>query len=808
MKEKLLQTAQRVLAVLVTALVLLVMCAQFSGYAYGVTIPGGNGVGESQMDSSKYTEAVQLPVTLYDYGQQVGDTWVTKDPTVLNEGIAGADSTTTEQKDFPSTMRFWDDRYEEWEPPSDPSSMLTSDGHLIKAGAWRWGMFNRTFSDWSSIIAVPSRDLFGTSSSSCSYNGKVFKKVFPDVAMDFSYDPKTNTYHYSSNESIGTFDGSGHVQKTERLGNNSGKVLGFWPFGDYNSHFGMTMAFDFKLPSKEYLENHEYYFAFSGDDDLVVYVDDDLVLDLGGAHTPIAGYIDFANQIVVYGKGSRQWHTDSFLKYVEKSGIPFHRSGFEEAGVDWNMDTLGYVKFSDLGIDLANGKEHNFKLAYLERGGTNSNLMIEMNLDVVVDVNYKVVGDNQPDPEKTDAVPVETSELHLGDAYNAKPGLTTTDEGYSFSGWYLDEDCTHPWVDGTELSESTTTLYGKWEYGKPVKSSDPESGSEVQPLQQITYTVSYENTNDSAEQVEITDVIPEHTTYLAGSASSEGGDVDFSEVGDDGTGSLKATWDDLEPGKTAYLTFTVVVDEDAIGMTVENDSDVDVNNKWHYKTNKVEHKVVPANFKISKSSDPESGSNVTSGDTISYQVAVMCDSLAKVDEITVVDPVSDFLTLKPDTVEVTISNRNGLDAGTREGTSVKCEDGFITVSIPYLMPGETALVEYDAVVGEMSGVDERDIENTAYVHAPAIGSGDPTYYGDGIPVGAIASNTVVHHQKVKDPVSPANFSDPHVTRTLTSTTTSLPKTGDDVAGTVAAILTALGLVGGGVVLILRSLRKA
>ena len=103
---------------------------------------------------------------------------------------------------------------------------------------------------------------------------------------------------------------------------------------------------------------------------------------------------------------------------------------------------------------------------------------------------------------------------------------------------------------------------------KPQKEAQPPTGSSVEPGQRIDYVIIIENTGgDLANDVEVQDGIPEHTTYIAGSAR-----VGNQAVADIGDGSPFEDGFDLsafggigafEPGERHVVAFSVQVDEGA-----------------------------------------------------------------------------------------------------------------------------------------------------------------------------------------------------------------------------------------------------
>lgn len=146
----------------------------------------------------------------------------------------------------------------------------------------------------------------------------------------------------------------------------------------YNHHFGMTMEADFTLSSdNDYRYNGEdVVFDYSGDDDMWVFVDDVLVLDVGGIHEPAAGTINFTKGYV----------------YVEDEQLTgdYELVNRPEAS---QADANGQIKMKKTSMhDLftAAGEsgwvpegKHTIKVFYLERGGNYSNLAMEFNLPTV-----------------------------------------------------------------------------------------------------------------------------------------------------------------------------------------------------------------------------------------------------------------------------------------------------------------------------------------------------------------------------------------------------------------------------------------
>ena len=217
--------------------------------------------------------------------------------------------------------------------------------------------------------------LFDTSANSESVKG------YANVQGLFQQDAN-GYYYYNSNINYAWFDETKNrfvlyehtfSQNTEGTHEQTGssvnaKPIGFFPFHRYDAplsdathsgmnhnilldhHFGMSMQVDFTLPADRMLNSTDHIiYEFSGDDDLWVFVDNELVLDIGGIHQPVRGYIDFTDgEVYVYGVNNGQPQV-----------IPFVR-------------------------DLSTGTKHTLRMFYIERGGCDSNLSVKFNLPLTV----------------------------------------------------------------------------------------------------------------------------------------------------------------------------------------------------------------------------------------------------------------------------------------------------------------------------------------------------------------------------------------------------------------------------------------
>ncbi len=161
-------------------------------------------------------------------------------------------------------------------------------------------------------------------------------------------------------------------------------VLGY---DGVNHYYGMTIEAGFIQPVGGKVDGQNMQFKFSGDDDVWVFIDDVLVLDLGGIHGAVSGTIDFSNGMI-------------YTKDVDKS---------EDASETWTEKTIQsifedalspeeYEKFSFSNGTFADRTTHTIKFFYLERGNDASNCKIEFNFPTIptdsVAVSKEVTGED------------------------------------------------------------------------------------------------------------------------------------------------------------------------------------------------------------------------------------------------------------------------------------------------------------------------------------------------------------------------------------------------------------------------------
>ena len=250
----------------------------------------------------------------------------------------------------------------------------------------------------------------------------VLGKVYEDVSFPlkqkaiFAQDPnrpadndpegKAKYWYYDSNETSlylkqGSArqsyylagDGINEASHNRDAGNKTDNMgYGFFPFNEtvtgsasqYNYGFGAKLQFDFTLTENGKVivrtdssgQNIEVpiKFFFSGDDDVWVYIDGELMLDVGGAHGKASGLLEFGanNTVTPYVSSNKNTNTSDPMVYKG------YQSGETTKTVNYNGQPITFNKKGTTKT-LKDQSTHTLTMYYMERGMWESNMALAFN---------------------------------------------------------------------------------------------------------------------------------------------------------------------------------------------------------------------------------------------------------------------------------------------------------------------------------------------------------------------------------------------------------------------------------------------
>lgn len=204
-------------------------------------------------------------------------------------------------------------------------------------------------------------------------------------------------------------------------------LYGFNEGKDY--HFGMYGVAEFYQPVGGKVNGDDMIFEFTGDDDMVVYIDGALVLDLGGIHDAQSGYINFATGLVGYTNQTTgnavNWNYTTIKEQYNLANKSTSTSWKEIQVTKPDGKTEKREVFAD-------GTSHKLQMFYMERGAGASNLKIKVNIppipDGSVNIQKKVVGLNAAQAKK------EEYTLKLSTKTGEGSWQAAADQSYTVSG--------------------------------------------------------------------------------------------------------------------------------------------------------------------------------------------------------------------------------------------------------------------------------------------------------------------------------------------------------------------------------------
>ena len=345
------------------------------------------------------------------------------------------------------------------------------------------------------------------------------KAIFnEDQGVDYWYFDSKDTTLYLKQNSEQNSDSKYFLQSTKNRASSmnvnasSGSQghYGYFPFNEkatsgnastYNYGFGTKLQMDFTLTDDGKVETNKIVgekkektsikFFFSGDDDVWVFIDGQLALDVGGAHGKVSGLLEF---------GATDDGKNSVTAYVSKvkqggtSGSDQDKNSVKS--VTYNGEPINfYAQGTTLPLDK--GKKHTLTMYYMERGMWESNMAVAFNfpdnneLQVQKEVDLTNVTDddfkNCFTGQKIFNFTIQNQATHYGTTPAADPDTggiksqkvdLTAESGNTFKpatnsteGEYIFKLDTNPHPDSVQDTEQVLHWYARYTDTEPVSAA-------------------------------------------------------------------------------------------------------------------------------------------------------------------------------------------------------------------------------------------------------------------------------------------------------------------------------------------------
>ena len=231
--------------------------------------------------------------------------------------------------------------------------------------------------------------------------------------ITYSYDSGSDYAVYYDFDNNSFYESNQYIQNGT-TNDSTAPTKGFYPLnkpGDsreaVNMGFGTEFTIPFTLSKDGKINGQDITFNFTGDDDVWVFIDDYLVLDMGGAHRMASGTIDFAKKNVTV---ERAFTPDKSTTAAWKDGATrANQTSTESLKTFADIETDNGKTFADIETDNGktfadimadDSKVHTLKMFYMERGMIDSNMSVSFNfspipsgLTLSKDVNTASVND-------------------------------------------------------------------------------------------------------------------------------------------------------------------------------------------------------------------------------------------------------------------------------------------------------------------------------------------------------------------------------------------------------------------------------
>lgn len=373
------------------------------------------------------------------------------------------------------------------------------------------------------------------------------KAIFnEDQGVDYWYFDSKDTTLYLKQNSEQNSDSKYFLQKsTDDKKKNSVNVNassgpqsqnGYFPFNEtatsgvastYNYGFGTKLQMDFTLTDDGKVETNKIVgekkektsikFFFSGDDDVWVFIDGQLALDVGGAHGKVSGLLEFGETNTKDGK------KNSVTAYVSrvKTGGTSDNDKDETNGnravktVTYNGEKISFYTEStplvekDTPLVLDKGKKHTLTMYYMERGMWESNMAVAFNfpdnneLQVQKVVDLKNVTDddfrNCFKNQKIFNFTIQNQATHYGTTLAAKPNPSDTEKVNLTATGNTIKPATEP-TESNKGDYIFELVKNPWPDSKPDSGQDPGQDTGQNTEQVLHWYARYMDTQSAARE--------------------------------------------------------------------------------------------------------------------------------------------------------------------------------------------------------------------------------------------------------------------------------------------------------------------
>ena len=302
---------------------------------------------------------------------------------------------------------------------------------------------------------------------------------------------------------------------------NVSTPYGFFPFNEtttsksavrYNYGYGAKLEIPFTLTSTgtvkdDYNNEIPIRFYFSGDDDVWVFIDDQLVLDIGGAHARVSGVLEFdqrdnkKNTVTSYVSRVKNSKTGNYG--AENCDEHNHTTA---TSITYLGTTETYYKNASVSIpNLSTGK-HTLTMYYMERGMWESNMAVafnfpdnnelqvqkEVDLTNVTDKDFKNCFKNQ----KIFNFTIQNQATHYGEKEAAKPNPSDTQKvNLTATGNKIE-----PATPGKKDDYIFELVKNPWPDSKPDSGQDPGQDTGQNTEQVLHWYARYMDTQSAARE--------------------------------------------------------------------------------------------------------------------------------------------------------------------------------------------------------------------------------------------------------------------------------------------------------------------